>query len=177
LYNKVGILISVNDTTILAMLSRYPDLPSEEVDEHILKIENAENIPICHAVVGRIDPSQLDENSRIIYEEFQNWSLNRTRRFRNDQISARQKSKNTREVIFLTQLHQQGRVSDEFMILYGIQGEFPEQHIYNSMTISQKADMLANGMEDRLGPNWKNRFGAKFKTIEHVTHNWMDYGF
>ena len=52
-------MTSTIDTTILTMLSRYPDIPRSEADEYINQIEHEENIPLCHAVIGRIDPEEL----------------------------------------------------------------------------------------------------------------------
>ena len=44
------ILISTNDTTILSMLSRYPDMPEDEADGYISKIEHEENIELLEII-------------------------------------------------------------------------------------------------------------------------------
>lgn len=173
-------MISINDSTILAMLSRYPDLPPREIDEHVENIENEENVAVCHAVVGRLDPSDLSPSARRTYEEFHRWSLDRTRRFRSEQISARQRSQETREAIRLTQLHQRGVISDQFMLMYGIQGELPEMNVYYNLSDEEKLAIWSERMEHRFGPNWQRRFRhlpAFMKEIEPLSHNWRLEGF
>lgn len=162
------------------MLSRYPDLPPREIDEHIENIENEENISVCYAVVGRIDPAELNPSARRTYEEFHRWSMDKTRRFRGEQINARQRSRETREAIRLTQLHLQGKVSDEFMLMYGIQGELPEMSTYYNLTDEEKLAVWNEKMERRLGPNWRRRFRRVptfMKEIEPSNHNWKIEGF
>jgi len=173
-------LISTNDTTILAMLSRFPDISPEEADEHISKIEFEENVAVCHAVIGRISPDELSGDARQTYNEFHRWSMDRTRRFRNEQLTARQQGKRTRESIRLTQLHQRGLVSDEFMLLYGIQGELPERNLYYRLSDEEKQAIFAERMENRFGPNWRRRFRnlpAFLKEIDNAKINWLEEGF
>lgn len=162
------------------MLSRHPDLPPREIDEHISNLENEENVAVCHAVVGRIDPESLEGDARQTYEEFHRWSLDRTRRFRNEQITARQQSRETREARRLTELHDQGLVSDQFLLMYGIQGELPERSIYFSLNDDEKLAIWTDRMERRFGANWRRRFRqlpAFLKEIDTSEHNWKIEGF
>lgn len=172
-------MTSINDTTILAMLSRYPGLTDEEADEHIAKIEHQENVPICHAVVGRVRPDELLPTARRTYEEFKRWSMSRTRRFKAEQLTARQQNRRTREAISLTKLHERGMVSDEFMLMYGIQGELPERQTYFALSEEEKLAIWEGRMEERFGPNWRRRFHnlPAFLRQSEGVHNWIKEGF
>jgi hypothetical protein len=179
-----GILISTNDTTILALLSRYPDIPTEEADEYISNIEHEENVPLCHAVIGRIEPEDLDDEARTTYDEFTRWSLDRTRRFRNEQIDTRQRQKENRTAIRMTQLHEQGLISNEVMLLYGISGVLPERSAYLNLSEEEKEAIWTEKMERRFGPNWRQRFeGGQLlpsflrKRVERFVHDWLKEGF
>jgi len=173
--------ISVNDTTILAMLSRYPDISAEEADEHISQIEHEENVPICHAVIGRIEPAELNDDARQTFDEFQRWSLDRTRRFRNEQIAARQQGRETRTAIRMTQLHEKGIISDETMMLYGISGLLPERTAYMTLTLEEKEALWVERMENRFGPYWRRRFRLLPSLLRggfrRMTHDWLKEGF
>ncbi len=178
-------MISTNDTTILAMLSRYPNIPTEEADEYISKIEHEENVPLCHAVIGRIDPGELDEEARSTYDEFTRWSLDRTRRFRNEQIDDRRRQKENRTAIRMTQLHELGKISDEVMLLYGISGELPERQVLYNLSEEEKEAIWGERLERRFGPNWRRRFeGGRFalptflqRRVERFVHDWLKEGF
>ena len=176
-------MISTNDTTIMAMLSRYPNIPEEEADEYISHIEHEENIPLCHAVIGRIRPDQLDDDTRRTYDEFTRWSLDRTRRFRNEQINARQRRRENRTAIRMTQLHEQGAISDEMMLLYGMSGDLPERTQYLNLSDEEKQALWEQKMERRLGMNWRRRFDelpnflSKKRFFGRCFHNWLKEGF
>ncbi len=175
--------VSTNDTTILAMLSRYPDIPDEEADEYITGIEHEENVPICHAVIGRIPPEQLDPEARQVYQEFRRWSLDRTRRFRNEQVSARRRQQETRTTIRMTQLHERGVISRETMLLYGISGDLPDREVYMALTPEEKEALWEDRIERRFGPNWR----VTFRTLGPISfsgtqmirpvHDWRQEGF
>lgn len=156
-------MISANDTTILAVLSRFPDMSATEADEYIGKIQHEENVPICHAVLGRISPDELEGDARQTYEEFQRWSADRTRRVRNEEIDARRRRKETRLSLNMTRLHEQGLVSDQVMMLYGISGDLPERSNYFGLTDEEKERLWVERMERRFGPNWLDRFPS-FRT-------------
>lgn len=172
-------MISTNDTTILSMLSRYPDMPMDEAEEYISKIQNEENVAICHAVIGKISPDELPTSSLRVYREFVQWSKDRTRRFKNEQLTARQRGQMTSEAIRLTQLHEKGLVTDEFMLMYGIQGDLPERNAYLDMTNYEKLDVFESRIENRLGANWRHRFRRLPKFLEEIkrAHNWKLEGF
>jgi len=178
-------LISTNDTTILAVLSRYPDIPTDEADEYISKIQHEENVPLCHAVIGRIEPDELNDEARITYDEFTRWSLDRTRRFRNEQIDARRRRKENRTAIKMTQLHEDGKISNEMMLMYGMSGALPERSVYTELSEEEKEAIWTERMERRFGPNWRRRFeGGRFalpeflqRRVERFVHDWLKEGF
>lgn len=175
-----GVLISTNDTTILAMLSRYPDISVAEQDEYISKIQYEENIPICLAVVGRISKEELTPSARGVFDEFSRWSVNRTRMFKNEQVSDRYRMKENRTAIRMAQLHQQGKISDQVMMLYGISGDLPERIVYAQLTETEKRELWEERMVSRLGPQWRRHVSnlpAIFCEIQHGTHNWLQEGF
>jgi hypothetical protein len=180
-----GILISTNDTTILAMLSRYPNMPVEEADSYISNIEHEDNVAICHAVIGRIPKEQLTSESRRVFDEFYLWSQRRTRRIREEQWTARRRQQETKLALRMNQLHQQGIISDDIMMLYGISGELPDRSMYMEMTPEEKQSVWEERMENRLGPNWRQRFsnrntnfGILSRTkIEYSKINWSSEGF
>ena len=171
---------STNDTTILAMLSRYPDISVAEQDEYISKIEHEGNIPICLAVVGRISKEELNPSARDVFEQFSMWSADRTRRARNEQISDRHRMKQNRTAIRMTQLHQQGKISDQVMLLYGISGDLPERETYEQLDETEKRTLWEERISRRLGSQWRSRINnlpAMFCEIQHGTHNWIQEGF
>ncbi len=167
------------------MLSRYPDMSTEEADSYISKIENGENIPVCHAILGRIHKSQLDQDARDTYEEFVLWSQRRTRRIREEQWNSRRRQKETQLSLKMNQLHQRGIVSDEILLLYGISGELPERNMYMELSQEEKQSIWEERMESRFGPNWRNRFDRRnvgqplFSTrkFEYNKVNWTKDGF
>lgn len=178
-------MISTNDTTILAMLSRYPDMSVQEADSYIAKIENEENIPICHAVLGRIHKSELQEDARRTYEEFNLWSQRRTRRVREEQWTTRRRQKETSLALKMNQLHQRGIVSDEILLLYGISGDLPEREMYIELNSDEKQALWEERMESRFGPNWRNMFARRnigqplfsHRKFEYKKTNWLTEGF
>src|SRR5690242_19651529 len=84
-----GLLISANDQTILAMLSRYPGMSRREADNYLSRIESPDNVQVAKVVIGRMWPEQLSGEARATYDEFHLWSLDRTRRFLNEQVDSR----------------------------------------------------------------------------------------
>lgn len=174
-------MISANDTSILAALSRYPDIGREEADRHIARIEHEENVPVCLAVLGRLDPEELTEDARQVYHEFQRWSQDRTQRTYNEQITARQNNQETRLGQRMNELHQQGIISDEVLLLYGISGRLPERHVYQGMSRAERRRMWVERLERRFGRDWEThlrlRLPEMFRNPEDRQVNWIREGF
>lgn len=173
-------MISTNDTTILAMLSRYPDMPVPEQDECISKIEHKENVPICLAIMGRVTREELTSSARLTFDEFSRWSMDRTQRTRNEQMSDRHRNRQNRIAIRMAQLHQQGKISDQVMLLYGISGDLPERKFYAKLSDNEKLALWEERMELKLGPSWRrhiNNLPTMFREVEQSGHNWLQEGF
>lgn len=152
-----GFLKSVNDTTILAALSRFPGMPTGEADDLIARIENEQNKPICLAVIGRLDKEELEPDARQTFDEFQRWSVDRTRRTRNEQWTARRSRKETRLALKLNSMYERGMIPHEALLMYGISGDMPDYPAYREMSPEEKEAIWAERMEDRFGPNWREQ--------------------
>jgi hypothetical protein len=162
-------------------------MPADEANEYMSKIQHEENIPICQAVLGRIDKDSLEENARQTFEEFQRWSANRTQRVRNEQWTARRRREETRMAINMTRLHERGVISDQTLLMYGISGELPERRTYMGMSSEEKERLWAERLEARLGPNWSERFSDRNLRLPIVENrrwfetqtivNWRQEGF
>jgi hypothetical protein len=161
------------------MLSRYPLMPAEEADQYIAQLEHEENIPLCHAVLGRIMPEQLDDDTRQTYYEFVRWSEDRTRRFRNERMRNRRSDQEDPIAARLLALRQRGVVPDEVLLLYGISGDLPDQQTYQSMSAEDRRSFWQDRMEQRFGRDWRRRFD-NLPTIlikERRVHDWKKEGF
>lgn len=170
--------ISVRDTSILAMLSRYPDMPAEEADMHISKIEHEENIPLCHAVLGRISPDELTPDAKRTYEEFTRWSEDRTRRFRAERIRRRSADRPDHIASRLLEMRNQGLIPEEMLLLYGISGDLPSPESYRSMSISERSELWRSRMRLTFGRDWNENFADLPRIfIENPMHDWLKDGF
>lgn len=149
---------STNDTTILAMLSRYPNMSAQEADTHIAKIEHEENIPLCHAILGRISEESLSEDAKLTFNEFKKWSENKRHRVRIEEQHARHRNSETRLANRLKTLHEKGIINEEVLVMYGISGPLPERISYNSLSPEEKQQFWENRMRNTYGENWRNRF-------------------
>jgi len=86
-----------------------------------------------------------------------------------------------RRTIRMLELHEQGVISDQVMMLYGISGDLPERNFYDGLTPDEKRELWAERMERRLGENWRRRFEnlphLLQVRIEQITHDWLKEGF
>lgn len=80
--------------------------------------------------------------------------------------------------------HDDGLISNEALMLYGISGPLPEIHEYRNMTPRQREDWWSERLESRLGQNWRERFHRRgyalpafLRMVERSTHNWLKEGF
>jgi hypothetical protein len=86
----------------------------------------------------------------------------------------------------MVQLHERGAISNEMMLLYGVSGDMPEREAYLAMTPAEKEALWSDRMEQRLGPNWRERFRQRQFSLptflqkgvaRYFTHNWLKEGF
>lgn len=167
------------------MLSRYPSIPKEEADYWISKIENLENKPICEAILGRINENELIDDAKIVFKQFQTWSQNKTRRIREEQQTARRIQRETQLALKLNKLYEKGVIGEETLILYGISGDLPDRNTYIELNFEEKQKLWSERMENRFGPNWRERFNTNNprlpffvkKVYEFNYTNWNTDGF
>jgi hypothetical protein len=160
-------------------------MPADEADEYISKIHHEENVPICHAVIGRITREDLTDDGKQVLDEFSRWSEDRTRRMRNEEWNARRQSKETRTSLAIQKMYSRGLISDQMMMLYGISGALPDRGTYNSMTQEEKERLWSDRMEARFGPNWLEQFRdrnvalpiPRRASVEQPIVNWRVEGF
>lgn len=160
-------------------------MPLEEAEGYISKIEHEQNIAICNAIIGKIKKEDLDEDSRLVFEEYNRWSKSKTRRIKEEQWSNRRRQKETQLSLKMNELHKKGIISDEIMILYGISGELPERNMYAEMSVEEKQSVWEEKMEDRFGPEWRQRFSNSFincklllkRKKEYTKNEWFFGGF
>jgi len=147
-------MISSNDTSILAMFSRHPNLSDSEIDENINKIDHPENKLICQALLGKIKPTELTEDQENVYWEVKEWSSNRTCQIRNEQILSRRRNQSNKLRDKMIDLYERGKISNEVLMLYAMSGSLPDALEYNKLKPEQKQDFWLNRIEERLeNPN------------------------
>lgn len=169
----------------MAMLSRYPTMPAEEADTYIAKIEHPQNVAVCHAMLGRIRKEELDDDAKLTFDEFQRWSAARTRRTRNEQLSARYRREETPLAAKMKRLHEKGIIDDSTLLLFGISGDLPERRVWVEMTTEEKEALWAQRLEGRFGPNWRELVrelsgGTLFRFVTRQRRNevnWLKEGF
>ena len=154
-------------------------MPAAEADEYISRIEHEENVELCHAVLGRISPDQLSADAHQTYLEFNRWSQDRTRRFRNERVINRYQQREDRIANRLTNLRERGIITDEMLVLYGISGELPERSVYTAMTSEEKMALWNDRMGRRWGFSWRERFRniPSWMAAEIGKPNWQKEGF
>lgn len=178
-------MISANDTSILAMFTRYTDISNEEAEEQMNLLEHEENRGVCEALLGRVPASELDPDQRRTYYEVLNWSTDRTSRIRNEQIVARRRDQNTALRDSMVRLYEAGKIGTKEMMLYAISGPLPDRLEYQQWEPEQKEDFWLNRIEENMADipqsrvNWEEfRGGVRhwFK-FEERKANWMKEGF
>jgi len=173
-------LISTNDTSILAMVSRYPNIPELEADRYLLQIEHEENREICEVLLGREPEDSLSEDQLRTYKEFQRWSLDRLQRTRNEQIAARRRNVNTRLRDRMIRMHREGNITDEVLLLYAVSGPLPQQE-YHTMSEVEKERWWEERVESNLGIEWRTYLGSRSEFMKMSKNkakvNWAEDGF
>lgn len=84
----------------------------------------------------------------------------------------------------MLRFHNDGLISDEILLLYGIAGVLPDRNKYNQMTSEERAAFWNERLSKRLGTNWRQRFNDRDlrlpQFIQHLKSsrtNWQKEGF
>ncbi len=82
----------------------------------------------------------------------------------------------------LLTLHQQGRISDEVLLLYGISGELPDVDKYSKLSVSEKQSIWSERLALNLGTDWERkvsrvRLPVVFRGRSFGKANWRREGF
>lgn len=159
------------------MLSRYPDISPQEANKYLDKLEHEDNIAVGKAIIGIISESQLNDDAKQTFREFKRWSNDRTSRTRQGEIAARRNNKQTDLALKLNRMFQQGKITEETLVLYGISGELPDRNLYVTLSPEEKQEIWSRRMENTYGPNWRRSFRRTF--IQKIDNeiNWKQEGF
>ena len=175
-------MTSTNDTTILAMITRYPDMSDDEADTYLDKLEHEESVNVGYALLGRIRIEDLPEDQKRTAMEIRRWSDDRTRRTRNEQTRARENGEITPFAQKLLEQHERGLINDQFLIMYGVSGELPDRTAYYRLSDEEKVALWEDRMRRKLGPNWRDRLDRLPNFLcrhftEAKTIDWIREGF
>ena len=173
-------MTSVNDTTILAMFSQYPNISDSEADRQLLLLEHEENREICEVLLGREPENILDHNQLRTYREFIRWASDHTFRTRNEQIVARRQNRSTRLRDRMVEMHTEGIITDEVLSLYAMSGPLPSRLEYSRMTAIQKEEFWEERAESNLGVEWRVHLGDRADFMKMPVRkkvNWAKEGF
>lgn len=82
----------------------------------------------------------------------------------------------------MLKMHEKGEISDEILLLYGMSGDLPTKERYQSLEDHEKTQYWSTRMEQRLGPNWRERFDSLPALLKRVVSNrlipsWLKDGF
>lgn len=80
----------------------------------------------------------------------------------------------------LIRLREQGKISDDLLVLYGISGDMPEITTYQEMSIQERHRFWLQRLENNLGPNWIRVFPTiyqRFKRLFFDRVDWQNDGF
>lgn len=154
-------MISTNDTTILAMFSRYPEISDDEADVYLEQIEHEENREICNVLIGRQPENTLNQEQQRTYREFLRWSTDRTLRVRNEQIAARRRGINTRLRDRLLEMRDRGEISEEALLVYAVSGPLPQDFEFAHLSDRDKERFWEERVESNLGVRWREYLGTR----------------
>ena len=120
----------------------------------------------------------MNEDQQRTYLEFQRWSRDRTQRVRNEQIAARRQNVNTRLRDRMIQMHSDGSITDEFLLLYAVSGPLPQQGFISDR---EKQLWWEQRVESNLGVEWRTYLGTRADFMkmpkQNLKVNWAKEGF
>lgn len=144
----------------MTLLSRFPDMPKEEAKSYIRSVEHPEHVRVAMAIVGIMEPEELEMDEKAIYDEFHDWATRRREReFEARRVyTRRHRRRDMQAALRLARLRTEAQISDELLLLYGISGELPSQEQYLNFTDEEKYLFWDDRMQVRFGPGWRNAF-------------------
>lgn len=161
-------MISPKDASIIAIICKFPDLSEEEIQNLVSNLENPANANVCLALANRLEDSELTAEELAKVEEFRASNQERTERVRREEIEARRREQVTPLARNLLKLHEQGKVTTNMLLLYGVQGDIPERHpvLHRDLSQEEKAEIIRERFRQRFGENWE-------RTIGHLVPKWL----
>lgn len=151
--------MSPKDTSLLKAICTYT-VSGEELPEIMSKFDDPNNRVVALAIVGKIDPSKLDENSQNKVKELKEWSSERMKRIHDEQVQARRLNKETKFAKNLLKLKRLGKADELMCILFGVSGPIPDINPANNLqwTKEEKKQILQERMLERFGEKWRDYF-------------------
>lgn len=82
----------------------------------------------------------------------------------------------------MLRMHEQGQISDQILLLYGMSGDLPDQENYRTLQEHERHNFWSARMEKNLGPNWRERFDSLPSLLKRMVSNrlipqWIKDGF
>lgn len=158
-------ILSAKDTSIIAMISKFPNLSDDEFDSAINDLDNQEMRKVCMVLVNRASVDTLNEEQREFAYEVAGWHLDGVRTRRTENVERRRSEKEPNKTAQkLLKMRDKGQIDDKVLVLYGISGPIlsrPEQ------TQEDKMELLRQRVRERFGTRWRERLSYP---------GWLDYG-
>jgi hypothetical protein len=144
--------MSPKDSSTIAVICAYPDIDDNELNMLLESLETEKSKRICRSIVRNepILPEDEDDTHRL-----RCWRNNKQMRIRNEQRNARYKSNETSMAARLKKLNQEGKISDQALLLYGISGNLPERDMYANWDADEREKYWQDRYLSRMGTCWK----------------------
>ena len=151
--------INAHDRSIIGAICQYPDMSISEKRKAIRKLNDPNLKPIIRVLTGLENSDILSKDDRIVLADIQKWKENRTKRLRNQEIQARRNNNEpTRLAKNLIRLKEQGIITDNTLLLYGVSGDLPEQRTYQQLNLEESRSFWERKFRNRYGDSWRNYF-------------------
>lgn len=178
--------MSPTDASIIAIICKFTSMERTEINLLLDKLEDQSNRKIGLALSGLISDAELSENEMSTVIEIRSSNSEKIARLRREEISSRRQGNISPMARNLLNLFDQGKISQNMLLIYGVQGEIPDRHpvIARSLTKTEKSVILRKRMQHRFGDDWEQKIGHfippwlrlhKEKTIKPV--DWSKDGF
>lgn len=153
--------MSPRDASIMAVICRFVDMNDEEVDDLLDKLEDQSQRNVALAIAGQVDPKELTEDELAAVAEYKKVNAEKTTRLKREEIKARRNGDLTSMAKNLLNLFEQGKITQNMLLIYGVQGEIPVRHPAGpELTHDQRVARLRDRMGQRLGEDWEEKVGT-----------------